>query len=202
MSPRRIIVGMTGATGSIFAIRLLQAVRDAGGIDTHLVVSKWGLCTMRHETSFSYEDLCRLATHVHPPTDLGASISSGSFLTDGMIIVPCSMRTLAAIASGVGDNLIHRAADVTLKERRRLVVAPRELPLNEIHIENMLRLTRAGAVIAPPMPAFYNAPQTLHDMVDHIVVRLLDPFGIHLDENRRWNGMRPAEERHIGKIAS
>ncbi len=202
MSGRRIVVGMTGATGSILAIRLLQALRGVGGVDTHLIVSKWGLCTMRQETNVSYDDLCKLATQVHPPSDFGASIASGSFLTDGMIIVPCSMRTLAAIASGVGDNLIHRAADVALKERRKLVVAPRELPLSEIHIENMLRLTRAGAVVAPPMPAFYNRPETVDDLIDHIVIRLLDPFGIHLAEDARWKGMRPAGKRPLGSVAS
>ena len=127
-----------------------------------------------------------MATYSYPPSDQGAAVSSGSFLTSGMVIAPCSMRTLAAIATGQGDNLIHRAADVILKERRKLVLLVRETPLNEIHLENMLKLSRMGAVILPPVPAFYNHPQSLEEMVDHVVMRTLDQFGIHTDLAERW----------------
>jgi 4-hydroxy-3-polyprenylbenzoate decarboxylase len=132
---------------------------------------------------------------VHPPGDQGASISSGSFITAGMVVAPCSMRTLSAIAYGQGDELIHRAADVILKERRKLVLVARESPLNDIHIENMLRLSRMGVVICPPVPAFYHRPQTIDDIVDQTVGRILDQFDIHLDTVRRWEGLRPPDEK-------
>ena len=135
-----------------------------------------------------------MATEVYPLHDQGATISSGSFLTSGMVVIPCSMRTLSAIAQGAGDNLIHRSADVILKERRKLVLVARESPLNEIHLENMLKLSRMGAVVMPPMPAFYNRPQNLDDMVNHVVGRILDQFQIHLDVVERWRGMVPVSE--------
>src|SRR5436190_9037433 len=137
--PRRIIVGITGATGTIFGVRLLEMLQDTN-IETHLILSRWAARTLVHETSYTVEQVQALATHVHPVTDQGGPISSGSFVTDGMIIVPCTVRTLAAIAHGLSDHLIHRAADVILKERRRLVLAVREAPLSEIHLENMLKL--------------------------------------------------------------
>lgn len=184
----RIIVGMSGATGAIFGIRMLEAMKAAGA-ESHLVVSKWARQTVEHETSWSYEDVCALATKTYSSGDMGAAISSGSFLTDGMVIVPASVRTVACIAHGTGDNLVHRAADVVLKERRKLVLVVRETPLSDIHLENMLRLSRMGAAIVPPMPAFYNHPQTLDDMVDHIVARILDQFGISSDFAKRWDGV-------------
>ena len=184
--PRRIVVGMTGATGTLIAVRLLQMLRQAD-VETHLVMSKWAVRTLLHETSFSPADVEHLATEVYAAGDQGAAISSGSFLTDGMIVVPCSMRTLAAIAHGFGDHLIHRAADVTLKERRRLVLSVRESPLNDIHLENMLKLSRMGAVICPPMPAFYTRPSTIEDIVTYTAVRLLDQFDIQVDAPR-WHG--------------
>jgi flavin prenyltransferase len=153
------------------------------------VMSRWGARTLLHETSSTVKEVEALATRVYRVTDQGAPISSGSFVTLGMVIVPCSMRTLAAIAHGFGDNLIHRAADVVLKERRRLVLAVRETPLSEIHLENMLKLTRMGAVVSPPLPAFYLRPDTIDDLVTASVVRLLDPFGIHVDAGRRWTGL-------------
>jgi 4-hydroxy-3-polyprenylbenzoate decarboxylase len=179
---------MTGATGAVFGVRLLEVLRKSD-VETHLVMSRWASRTLVEETSYSVEDVRRLARHVHPPTDQGAAISSGSFLTEGMVIVPCSMRTLAAIAHGLGDNLIHRAADVTLKERRRLVLAVRESPLGEIHLENMLKLARMGATICPPVPAFYGRPQSLDEVVDHTVLRLLDQLDIHVDAPSRWTGL-------------
>jgi len=183
---------MTGATGTIYAIRLLELLRDAE-IETHLVMSKWAARTLVEETSWTVDEVRALAAYPHAVTDQGAPIASGSFVTLGMIIAPCSMRTLAAIAHGFGDNLIHRAADVVLKERRRLVLAVRETPLSEIHLENMLKLTRMGAVIAPPLPAFYSHPRTIDDVVDFSAARLLDQLGIHVDARERW-GVARAEE--------
>src|SRR5436309_2933556 len=185
--PRRIIVGMTGATGTLIAVRLLQMLQDAD-VETHLVMSKWAVRTLLHETSYGPEDVERLATRVYAAGDQGAAISSGSFVTDGMIVVPCSMRTLAAIAHGFGDHLIHRAADVILKERRKLVLAVREAPFNDIHLENMLKLSRMGVVICPPFPAFYTRPETIDDIVTYAAARLLDQVGIHLDMKKRWTG--------------
>jgi flavin prenyltransferase len=184
---KRLIVGMTGATGSVFGIRLLQALKDTD-VETHLVCSKWAQRTIEHETSMTYDQVKDLATTIYSPGDMGAAISSGSFFTEGMVIIPCSMRTLGSIAHGSGDHLVHRAADVILKERRRLVLVARETPLSEIHLENMLKLARMGVTILPPMPAFYNHPQNLNDMVDHIVARVLDQFGIPADFARRWDG--------------
>jgi 4-hydroxy-3-polyprenylbenzoate decarboxylase len=186
---RRLIVAMTGASGSIFGVRLLQALREAD-IETHLVISKWAARTLVEETSHSVEDVQRLATRTYAATDQGAPISSGSFLTDGMIVVPCSVRTLAAIAHGFADNLIHRAADVVLKERRRLVLAVRETPFSDIHLENMLKLSRMGVIICPPMPSFYQRPASIEDVVNYTVARLLDQLGIHIDVASRWEGMR------------
>jgi flavin prenyltransferase len=191
--PRRIIVGITGATGTIYGVRLLETLQDTD-IETHLVLSRWAARTLVHETAYTVEQVQALATHVHPITDQGAPISSGSFITSGMIIVPCTVRTLAAVAHGLGDNLIHRAADVILKERRRLVLAVREAPLSEIHLENMLKLARLGAIIAPPMPAFYGRPQSIDELVNYTVARLLDQLDIHLDVDKRWLGL-PASAR-------
>ena len=185
--PRRLIVGMTGASGSIYGVRLLEMLQGTG-IETHLIMSRWGARTLVHETSYTPEQVNALATVVHPLTDQGASISSGSFVTMGMVIAPCSVRTLAAIAHGLGDNLIHRAADVVLKERRKLVLAVREAPLSEIHLENMLKLSRMGVVISPPVPAFYSRPASIDEMVNYTCVRLLDQLGIHVEASR-WSGL-------------
>ncbi len=187
----RLILGITGATGSILGVRLLEALCQAE-VETHLVVSKWGARTLVHETAYTLEQVCRMATCSYSPQDQGAPISSGSFLTRGMVVAPCSMGTLAAIASGHADNLVHRAADVVLKERRKLVLVVREAPLNEIHLENMLKLSRMGVVILPPVPAFYNHPRTLDDVLNHLVMRILDQFDIRLDLARRWDGAMSA----------
>jgi 4-hydroxy-3-polyprenylbenzoate decarboxylase len=194
-APRRLIVAITGATGTIYGVRVLELLRDRG-IETHLIVSRWGGRTLLHETNYSLEDVRRLATHVHQVNDQGAPLSSGSFITDGMIIVPCSMRSLGAIANGLADDLIHRAADVVLKERRKLVLAVRESPLNDIHLENMLKLSRMGVVICPPMPSFYTRPGTIQDLVDYSAVRLLDQFGIHMNATTRWDGKMTAGARN------
>jgi 4-hydroxy-3-polyprenylbenzoate decarboxylase len=183
----RVIVGITGATGVIYGVRLLERLRDAG-VETHLVISRWGGRTLLHETTYTREQVEALASASYASNDLGASISSGSFPTDGMVVAPCSVKTLAAIAHGYGDSLIHRAADVVLKERRTLVLSVREAPLSAIHLENMLALARMGAVILPPMPAFYNNPTSLDEVVDHTVARMLDQFGIAVPGAPRWSG--------------
>jgi len=188
IKPARLIVGITGATGTIFGVRLLQMLHGSG-VETHLVLSKWATRTLVHETPHTVKEVQALATQSYGVTDQGAAISSGSFVTLGMVIAPCSMRTLAAIAHGLGDNLIHRAADVILKERRKLVLVVRESPFSEIHLENMLKLSRMGVVILPPVPAFYNNPQNLDDMVNHITMRVIDQFDIHLDVMNRWDGV-------------
>jgi flavin prenyltransferase len=186
-SPRRLIVGITGASGTIFGVRLLEVLREAG-VETHLVMSQWAARTLVHETEYSVAQVQALASERHAIGDVGAAIASGSFQTMGMIVAPCSMRTLGAIAHGVGDNLIHRAADVVLKERRRLVLAVRESPLNEIHLENMLKLSRMGVSICPPTPAFYNHPKSLDDVVAYTVARLLDQVGLNVSSVERWSG--------------
>lgn len=185
---------MTGATGAIYAVRLLELLRPIE-VETHLVMSRWAVRTLLHETSYSRADVEALADVVYNINDQGAAIASGSFLTAGMIIAPCSMRSLAAIAHGLGEHLVHRAADVVLKERRRLLLAVREAPLSDIHLENMLRLSRMGAIICPPVPAFYQKPQTLDDLVTQTCRRMLDQFGIHLP-GERWDGQMgiPSDE--------
>ena len=183
----KLIVAITGATGVIYGVRLLERLREAA-VETHLVVSRWGARTLLHETPYSREHVESLATVSYRPGDMGAAISSGSFRTDGMIIAPCSAKSLAAIAHGFGENLIHRAADVILKERRKLVLVVREAPLSDIHLANMLRLSRMGAVMLPPMPAFYNHPRTIDDIVDHTVSRVLDQFGLQASGVERWSG--------------
>ena len=186
-TPRRLIVGVTGATGAIYAVRMLEALRHTD-VESHLVLSRWGARTLLHETDYTLDQVRALATHSYKENDQGAKISSGSFVTLGMVILPCSVKTLADIAHGHSNELVHRAADVVLKERRRLVLAVREAPFTDIHLENMLKLSRMGVVISPPMPAFYHRPKAINDIVDHTVARLLDLFGIELPEAKRWNG--------------
>ena len=183
----RLIVGITGATGSVYGVRVLERLREAG-VESHLILTRWGARTLLHETPYSKEHVESLATQAYNPADMGAAISSGSFKTDGMIVAPCSAKTLGAIANGYGDNLVHRAADVTLKERRRLVLALREAPLSDIHLENMLKLSRMGAIVMPPVPAFYTLPQSVDDIVNHTVARLLDLFGVDVKGIARWTG--------------
>jgi len=184
---RRIIVGMTGATGAILGVRLLEALKDCD-VESHLVISNWGRRTIEHETPYTIKQVCALASVYHNSANMAAEISSGSFITEGMVVIPCSMRTLGGIATGYGEHLIHRAADVILKERRRLVLVVRESPLSELHLENMLKLARVGVSIIPPMPAFYNHPKTVDDIVDHIVARVLDQLGISARFAKRWDG--------------
>lgn len=188
----RLVVGMTGASGAALGIRLLERLRDVPTVETHLVISRWARQTIRQEATRAASEVASLADHVYHPDDLAAPISSGSFLTDGMIVVPCSMKTLAGIRAGYGDGLVTRAADVTLKERRKLVLVVRETPLSEIHLENMLALARMGVSIVPPVPAFYTMPATIEDVVDNAVSRVLDQFGIAVPGTRRWAGTEAA----------
>ncbi|MCF8480971.1 MAG: UbiX family flavin prenyltransferase [Rhodospirillum sp.] len=186
-APRRLIVGISGASGAVYGIRALEILRDAG-IETHLVMSKAAELTLTLETGLKGRDARALASVNHASVDIGASISSGSFPTMGMLILPCSVRTMGEIATGVTGSLMSRAADVVLKERRRLVLAVRETPLHAGHLRTMGLLAEMGAVIAPPVPAFYAHPETLSEMVDHTVGRLLDLFGLDTGTVRRWEG--------------
>jgi 4-hydroxy-3-polyprenylbenzoate decarboxylase len=188
-TPTRIIVGISGATGIVYGVRLLQALRDAD-VETHLVVSRAGDVTRAYETSLRARELRALADHTYAPSDVGAAISSGSFRTLGMIVAPCSMRSLSEIATGVTSTLLTRAADVVLKERRRLVLLVRETPLHVGHLRSMLAAAELGAIIAPPVPAFYAQPKTLDDMVNHTVGRVLDLFDIETNLIVRW-GSKP-----------
>ena len=185
---RRLVVGITGATGAAYAVRLLQAVKAVPDVETHLVVSPSGVLNVKHELELTRQDVHVLADHVYSFRDVGATLASGSFATTGMIVVPCSMRTLAAVAQGLSDNLITRAADVTLKERRRLVMAVRETPFNLAHLRNMTAVTEMGGIIFPPLPAFYLRPTSIDDMIDHTVLRMLELVDIHVS-GPRWDGM-------------
>lgn len=184
----RLVIGITGASGAIYGVRALETVRDIGDVETHLIVSKGARATLALETDFALEQVKALADVVHVDTNLAASISSGSFATRGMLIAPCSVKTLGAIASCSGNNLISRAADVTLKERRPLVLLVRETPLHAGHIQAMQQATAAGATIMPPVPAFYHRPKTIDEIVDQTVGRALDQFGFSSPRVRRWTG--------------
>jgi 4-hydroxy-3-polyprenylbenzoate decarboxylase len=182
---QRIIVGISGASGVVYGVRMLEVLRQAG-IETHLVMSKAAEMTLGYESDLKAKDVRDLATIAHPITDIGASISSGSFHTLGMVVIPCSVRTMSEIATGVTSSLMSRAADVVLKERRRLVLAVRETPLHSGHLRTMLQLSDMGAVISPLMPAFYNQPQSLDDIINHSVGRILDLFGLDAGIVKRW----------------
>ncbi|KAL6796568.1 flavoprotein [Trichoderma sp. SZMC 28012] len=184
---KRIIVAMTGATGTILGIKLLIALRRLN-VETHLVMSKWAEATLKYETDYHASNVRALADHTYNINDMAAPIASGSFRVDGMIVVPCSMKTLASISTGLCDDLISRAADVILKERRRLVLVARETPLSEIHLRNMLDVTRTGAIIFPPVPAYYIKPSSVEDLVDQSVGRMLDLFDLDTEDFERWNG--------------
>lgn len=185
--PKRIVIGITGATGALFAVHMLKVLRDLG-VETHLIMSKWALATLKYETSLTEYEIHALASRVYTAKDMSAPIASGSFIHDGMAVLPCSMKTLAAIRSGYCDDLISRAADVSIKENRKLMLAVRETPLSDIHLDNMLFLRRAGAIIFPPVPAFYTRPNSLDDIIMQSVGRMLDCFEIYTDDFARWNG--------------
>lgn len=187
--PRRLIVAVTGATGAVYGIRLLQLLRELGGIETHLLVSDAGALNLQEELGMKRREAEALADVAHSVRDIGASIASGSFACDGMVVAPCSMKTLAAVAHGLCDNLITRAADVTLKERRRLVLMVRETPFNLAHLRNMTAVTEMGGIIFPPLPAFYHRPESIEQMIDHSVARVLDLFSIKHALAPQWPGI-------------
>jgi 4-hydroxy-3-polyprenylbenzoate decarboxylase len=185
----KLIVALTGATGALHGVRLLQTLQALGGVEVHLILSPWAEVTLAQETPYTPADLGRLVHQVHDSRNLGATLASGSFRTAGMVVSPCSMRTVAAIAHGLSDNLIVRAADVCLKEGRKLVLCPRETPLSAIHLENLLALARLGVRLVPPMPAYYNHPATIDDLVDHHVMKVLDHWDLDVPEGHRWQGL-------------
>lgn len=187
--PKRLIVAITGASGTIYGVRLLQLLKDIESVETHLVVSDAGKLTLQHETEWSLSELKLLASRFYDVNDMGATIASGSFKNAGMIVAPCSMKTLSAVAHGYCDNLITRAADVVLKERRRLVLMARETPLNLAHIRNMEAVTEMGGIVYPPLPAFYCHPLSIEEMVDQTVRRVLELFDITDEQLIRWSGM-------------
>lgn len=194
--PRRLIVAITGATGAVYGVRLLQHLGAVPGVETHLILSDAAVLTLHQETGLQRKEVEALAHVVHKLRDVGASIASGSFQSDGMVIAPCSMKTLASVAHGFSDNLIARAADVALKERRRLVLMVRETPFNLAHLRNMTAVTEMGGIIFPPLPSFYHLPKSIEEMVDHTVARVIDLFGIEHGLAPRWAGMkaRPDEQ--------
>lgn len=191
----RLVVAVTGATGAVLAVRLLEELRWHDDVETHVVVSRWARSTLHLETGLTVGEVNALADVSHSPDDQGAAIASGSYPADGMVVVPCGMKTLAGIRTGYADGLVARAADVTLKERRKLVLVPREMPFGDIHLDNLLALSRMGAVILPPMLTFYNQPSTVENMVDHVVTRVLDQFGLRSHRARRWQGLPDARRR-------
>jgi len=191
---KRLIVGITGATGAVYGVRMLEALKSAAGWESHAVLSEAGALNLWHELKMKRKDLERIADAAYHPKDIAATIASGSFLTEGMVIAPCSMKTLAAVAHAHADDLVSRAADVVLKERRRLVLLPRETPLNLAHLRNMATVTEMGGIIFPPVPAFYALPKSIDELVAHTVARVLDLFGIHSAKLARWQGMKGTPE--------
>jgi 4-hydroxy-3-polyprenylbenzoate decarboxylase len=185
---RRLIVGISGASGTIYGVRLLEVLKDIQGVETHLILSRGAKVAMSHETSIKSETVESLADHVHSPENLAASVSSGSFLTEGMIVAPCSMKTLSMISLSINDNLLIRAADVTLKERRKLLLIPRETPLHLGHLRSMTQITEMGGIIMPPVPSFYHNPKTIDDIINQTVGKALDQFGIPHQLFDRWKG--------------
>lgn len=189
-SGKRLVVAITGASGAAYGVRLLEELKRARGWESHLVLSDAGALNCWHELKLKRKDVERLARVAYHPRDIAAPIASGSFLVEGMVIAPCSMKTLAAVAHAHADDLVSRAADVALKERRRLVLLPRETPLNLAHLRNMVAVTEMGGIIFPPAPALYARPKSLDDMIAHTVARVLDLFGIHSPRLARWQGMK------------
>ena len=190
---KRLIVAITGASGARYGVRLLELLGATEGIETHLMISDAAALNLHHELDVKRKDIEALAHHVHSVRDIGACVASGSFRADGMVIAPCSMKTLAAVAHGMCDNLITRAADVTLKERRRLVLLVRETPFNLAHLRNMTAVTEMGGIIFPPLPALYQRPQSIDEMIDHTVGRVMDMLGLEQSLTPEWNGLRPAQ---------
>jgi 4-hydroxy-3-polyprenylbenzoate decarboxylase len=190
---KRLIVAITGASGARYGVRLLELLRATEGIETHLMISDAAALNLHHELDVKRKDIEALADNVHSVRDIGACVASGSFRADGMVIAPCSMKTLAAVAHGMCDNLITRAADVTLKERRRLVLLVRETPFNLAHLRNMTAVTEMGGIIFPPLPALYQRPKTIDEMIDHTVGRVMEMLGLEQSLAPEWNGLKPAQ---------
>jgi len=190
---KRLIVAITGASGARYGVRLLELLRATEGIETHLMISDAAALNLHHELDVKRKDIEALADNVHSVRDIGACVASGSFRADGMVIAPCSMKTLAAVAHGMCDNLITRAADVTLKERRRLVLLVRETPFNLAHLRNMTAVTEMGGIIFPPLPALYQRPQSIDEMIDHTVGRVMDMLGLEQSLAPEWNGLKHAQ---------
>lgn len=190
---KRLVVAITGASGALYGVRLLEALRSLKDVETHLMISDAGVLSMHHELDLKRKDVEALADVVHNARDVGACIASGSFQSEGMVIAPCSMKTLASVAHGLSDNLISRAADVMLKERRRCVLMVRETPFNLAHLRNMTAVTEMGGIIFPPLPALYHRPESIVDMVDHTVARVLDLFQITHDLAPRWSGLKTTQ---------
>lgn len=188
---KRLVIAVTGASGAVYGVRLLEQLRKSGGVEAHLMISDAAALNLHHELDIKRKDVEALADVVHSVRDIGACVASGSFHTDGMVIAPCSMKTLASVAHGMCDNLITRAADVMLKERRRLILMVRETPFNLAHLRNMTAVTEMGGIIFPPLPALYQRPQTVSEMVDHTVGRVLDLFSIEQTIAPEWTGLKP-----------
>jgi 2,5-furandicarboxylate decarboxylase 2 len=191
---KRLIVGITGATGAVYGVEILKTLRENPEWESHLILSDAGALNVWHELKVKRREVEKLADVAYHPKDIAATISSGSYLTEGMVIAPCSMKTLAAVAHAHADDLLSRAADVVLKERRRLVLLPRETPLNLAHLRNMVAVTEMGGIVFPPVPAFYAAPRSLEDLVAHTCARVLDLFGVHSPKLARWQGMKGIPE--------
>jgi polyprenyl P-hydroxybenzoate/phenylacrylic acid decarboxylase-like protein len=185
---KRIVVGMTGATGQIYGIRLLQHLRFAGDVEVHLIMSEWAKGNIAGETDWTPENVEALADYVYDNNNLGAALASGSFLREGMIVIPCSVKTLSAIANSYADNLLVRAADVTLKERKKLIICFRETPMHLGHLRLLTKVSECGAIVAPPLPVFYNNPASIAELIDHSVFRYLDLLGLPSPQAQRWQG--------------
>jgi len=197
VATKRLIIAITGASGASYGVRILQVLRDIQNVETHVVVSDSGLLNLQHELDMNRTQLEALADVAHHVQNVGATIASGSFQSDGMVIAPCSMRTLAAVAHGLSDNLITRTADVMLKERRRLILMVRETPFNLAHLRNMTSVTEMGGIVYPPLPCFYHRPQTIAEMIDHTVGRIVDLLGVSLPLARQWDGLTAATSKYM-----
>lgn len=197
VATKRLIIAITGASGASYGVRILQVLRDIQNVETHVVVSDSGLLNLQHELDMNRTQLEALADVAHHVQNVGATIASGSFQSDGMVIAPCSMRTLAAVAHGLSDNLITRTADVMLKERRRLILMVRETPFNLAHLRNMTSVTEMGGIVYPPLPCFYHRPQTITEMIDHTVGRIVDLLGVSLPLATQWDGLTAITSKYM-----
>lgn len=181
-----LVVGVTGASGTIYAVKLLEALKSMENVTTHVIFSEYAWMNLEIETDFKKADIMNMSDILYDNRDLAAPVASGSYPVDGVIVLPCSMKTLASVSMGLCDNLISRVCDVAMKEQRKLVICPRETPLNAIHLENMLKLSRLGAAIVPPMPGFYSRPETVEEIINHHIMKVLDQFGLNYDKGKRW----------------